>query len=95
MRRLGAHTAMCTHRTIVEHPNHTQSVGTLVRASASVAQANDYQLVMFNNVHNIRPQFNCDGILNTPITLVPFETGPLIDCPLLADAPRYVPTFRM
>ena len=32
---------------------------------------------------------------NTSITLEPFETGPLIDCSLLADAPRYVPTFRV
>ena len=37
---------MSTHRTIIEHPNHTQPVGTLVRASASVVQANNYQLVM-------------------------------------------------
>ena len=46
-------------------------------------------------MHNIRPQFDCDGILNSPTTLVPFETGPLIDCSPLADAPRYVPTFRV
>ena len=44
-------------------------------------------------MHNIRPQFNCDGILNTPITHVSVETGPLIDCSPIADAPRYVPTF--
>ena len=32
---------------------------------------------------------------NTPITHVPFETEPLIDCSSLTDARTYVPTFRM
>ena len=46
----GARLSMSIHRTIAEHPNHTQRVGTLVRASASGVQANDNQLVISLNL---------------------------------------------
>ena len=44
---------------------------------------------------NARIRFDCDRILNTPITLVPFETGHRDGAPPIADARTYVPTFRV